>query len=56
LHTHESIANKEARELCAIPSENAMKHQLQRMVEAGLLEVVKGDTVFQTRYKKSGDA
>ncbi len=53
LESHEEITNREAREICNVGSENAMKHILKRMVEAGMLEVIPGKTVFQTAYKKA---
>lgn len=52
LDTHETITNKEAREICNVQSENAMKHILKRMVEAEMLQVIEGATRFQTSYKK----
>lgn len=52
LETHEFIANRDAREVGNVSSENAMKHILQKMVTTGELEVVKGKTVFQTKYRK----
>lgn len=51
LSTHESIKNREARDICNVGSENAMKHILQRLMKQGLIEVVKGDTVFDTVYR-----
>jgi len=56
LETHETITNKVVRETCNLPSENAVKHILKRMVEAGMLEVNKGATVFQTSYRKATGA
>lgn len=53
LESHETITNREAREICNVGSENAMKHILKRMVDAEMLEVVPGKTVFQTSYKKA---
>jgi len=52
LDTHLTITNKEAREICNVQSENAMKHVLKRMVDAGMLQVIQGATRFQTSYKK----
>lgn len=52
LEDHPSIANKDAREIANIGSENSMKHILRRLVDAKMLTVVKGATVFQTSYKK----
>jgi len=52
LETHETIANRHGREICYIHSENTMKHILKSMVDAGLIMVIKGKTVFDTVYKK----
>ena len=51
LENHESIANRDVRQITNVSSENAVKHILQRMVDAGELEVIPGKTVFETRYK-----
>lgn len=53
LDAHETITNREAREVCNVASENAMKHILKKMVDAGMLEVIQGKTRFQTSYKKT---
>jgi len=53
LEENDTIVNRQAREITNIGSENAMKHILRRMVESGLLEVVQGKTVFDTKYVKS---
>lgn len=53
LESHDTIKNREARDLCNIGSENAMKHILQRMTGQGLIEVVKGKTIFDTAYRQS---
>ncbi len=53
LENHEFIANREARDICNVKSENAMKHILQRMVELGHLEPVPGETRFQMKYRKT---
>ena len=50
LKVHESITNKEARQLANVGSENAMKHVLRKMVAAKMLTIVKGKTVFDTSY------
>lgn len=50
LKVHQSITNKQARQLSNVGSENAMKHLLRKMVEAEMLTVVKGKTVFDTSY------
>ena len=55
LETHESIANRQAREIANVGSENTMKQTLRRMVKANMLTVVKGNTVFDTRYVKYSD-
>lgn len=55
LENHESISNKKAREITNQQSENAMKHILKRMVVAGMLKVVPGRTVFQTKYVRGDD-
>lgn len=52
LESHEFIANKDAREITNIKSENAMKHILKTMVGAGELELVEGETRFQTKYRR----
>jgi ATP-dependent DNA helicase RecG len=52
LENHETITNRDAREICNVQSENAMKHILKRMVEAAMIEVIPGQTIFQTSYKK----
>ncbi|WP_373475325.1 ATP-binding protein [Sphingorhabdus sp.] len=52
LEKNDFIMNKQAREIANVQSENAMKHILRRLVEAGMLEVVKGKTVFDTKYIK----
>lgn len=54
LSSHSLIANKQVREITNTKSENAVKHILQRMVASGELEIVKGKTVFDTKYRKSG--
>lgn len=54
LETNEWIANKQAREVTNVGSENAVKHILRRMVDAGMINLVQGKTVFDTKYVKSG--
>jgi ATP-dependent DNA helicase RecG len=49
---HKSIANKQARELCSIGSENSMKGVLQRLVRRGLIEVVPGTAGARTAYQR----
>ncbi|MGZ0173583.1 MAG: ATP-binding protein [Planctomycetales bacterium] len=53
LSTHSLIANKQVRDITNIRSENSVKHILQRMVASGELEVVKGKTLFDTKYRKT---
>jgi ATP-dependent DNA helicase RecG len=53
LDLHESITNREAREICNVQSENSMKHILKRLVDSKTIQVIKGKTVFQTSYKKA---
>lgn len=48
------IANKQARELCAIGSENSMKSILQKMVKNNLIEVIPGTAGARTAYQKAG--
>lgn len=52
LNNNEFISNKQAREITNIGSENAMKHILRRMADAGMIKVMAGKTVFDTRYIK----
>lgn len=53
LEHNEFISNKQAREITNIGSENAMKHTLRRMADAGMIKVIQGKTVFDTRYIKA---
>lgn len=53
LQTNEFIVNKQARDITNIGSENAMKHTLRRMVDAGMIKVITGKTVFDTKYTKA---
>ena len=53
LESNEWIANKQAREVTNVGSENAVKHILRRMVDAGMIDLVQGKTVFDTKYIKS---
>lgn len=55
LSSHPSIANRQAREIANVGSENTMKQILRRMVKAKMLSVVKGRTVFETKYVKYVD-
>jgi ATP-dependent DNA helicase RecG len=51
LQTHEEIANKEARDICFIGSENKMKTVLQRMVRNEHIELVPGRTRYTAAYR-----
>lgn len=54
LANNASIANKQVREVTNIGSENTVKHILRKMADAGMIEVVVGKTVFDTKYVKAG--
>ncbi|SER46691.1 ATP-dependent DNA helicase RecG [Nitrosomonas sp. Nm51] len=51
LSENENIANREAREICFIESENKMKRILQSLVSTGLLEPVPGRSQFHAAYQ-----
>ena len=51
LSGNENIANREAREICFIESENKMKRILQSLVGSGLLEPVPGRSQFHAAYQ-----
>ncbi len=51
LSEHSEIANKNARQMCFIGSENKMKTILQRMVKNGLIELVPGRTRYNAAYR-----
>jgi ATP-dependent DNA helicase RecG len=51
LETHDEIANREAREICYIGSENKMKGILQRMIRSKLIELVPGKTRYTATYR-----
>lgn len=51
LGNNSQIVNKRARELCHIGSENKMKLILQKMVAAGLIELVPGTTRYNAAYQ-----
>lgn len=51
LETHDEIANREARGICFIGSENRMKAILQRMVKDGLIELVPGRSRYTAAYR-----
>jgi ATP-dependent DNA helicase RecG len=51
LRTHDEIANREAREICYIGSENKMKRILQQMVSKELIETVPGRTRYNAAYR-----
>lgn len=55
LQTHEEIANRMAREICYIGSENRMKTILQRMVRDGMIELVPGRTRYNAVYRLPTD-
>ncbi|MDI6900889.1 MAG: ATP-binding protein [Anaerosomatales bacterium] len=55
LETHDEIANRQAREICFIGSENRMKTILQRMVRDGLIELVPGRTRYTAAYRLPTD-
>ena len=51
LRTHDEIANREAREICYIGSENKMKRILQQMVTKELIESVPERTRYNAAYR-----
>jgi ATP-dependent DNA helicase RecG len=51
LQTHDEIANREARQICYIGSENRMKTILQRMVRDDLIELVPRRTRYNAAYR-----
>ena len=51
LRTHDEIANRQARDICFIGSENKMKTILQRMVGNNLIELVPGKTRYNATYR-----
>lgn len=51
LQSHVEIANRQAREICFIGSENEMKRVLQRMVREGLIELVPGRARATAAYR-----
>jgi ATP-dependent DNA helicase RecG len=54
LESHREIANRDAREICYIGSENGMKTILQRMVRSGLIELVPGRSRYNAAYRLPG--
>lgn len=48
---HNEIANRHARKVCFIKSENKMKRILQNLVASGLLEAVPGRTRYTAAYQ-----
>ncbi len=52
LETHENIANRDARSICFIGSENEMKRIFQRMIRSGLIELVPGRTRYTAAYQR----
>ena len=53
LATHDEIANREAREMCFIGSENKMKRILQTMVSRQLIESVPGRSRYNAAYRRA---
>jgi len=53
LEDHETITNREGRQLCAIQSENVMKTVFQRLRDRGLIELIPSGTKFQAKWKKT---
>ena len=51
LLSSDEIANRDARAICFIPSENKMKRILQKMVADGFLESVPGRTRYTAAYR-----
>jgi ATP-dependent DNA helicase RecG len=51
LQSHGEIANRQAREICYIGSENRMKTILQRMVADEFIELVPGRTRYNAAYR-----
>lgn len=51
LAAHDDIANRDARKICYIGSENKMKGILQRMVKNDLIELVPGRTRYNAAYR-----
>ena len=52
---HDEIANRNAREICYIKSENKMKRILQNLVSSGLLENVPGRTRYTAAYQLTAE-
>ncbi len=55
LSTNAEIANRHAREVCYIQSENKMKRILQSMVASGLLESVPGRNRYTAAYQLTAE-
>ena len=51
LADHDTIANRQAREICFVESENKMKRILQSLVTSGLLAPVPGRSQFHAAYQ-----
>ncbi len=51
LSNHDNIANRQARAICFVESENKMKRILQSLVANGLLEPVPGRSQFHAAYQ-----
>lgn len=46
------ISNRQARELCGVPSENSMKRIFKRMEARGIIEQVPGRSLFKAAWRK----
>jgi ATP-dependent DNA helicase RecG len=51
LQTNDEIANKKAREICFVGSENKMKVIFQRMMRNSHIELVPGRTRYTAAYR-----
>jgi ATP-dependent DNA helicase RecG len=52
LHTHETISNGEARDVCVIREDWRVRAIFSRMVEAGMIEKIPNSTTSNTKYCK----
>ncbi len=50
---HDEIANKLAREICHIGSENQVKRIFQKMIQSQLIELIPGRTRYTAAYRKA---
>lgn len=55
LRDHNEIANRQARELCGVRSENSMKTIFKRLETRGLIEQVPGRTRFKAAWRRKND-